>query len=278
MLDLVVDSKDGLAEDIAAEYEPGTDALEGKFILQTKAAGGLAVEDVAGLKKSLEASRGEVNVAQKKLKTFDGISDPKAAKDAMKKVAEMAGWDPDKEVSEKIAAREAELIKVHTEALTKETSRGDGLASQLEKTLVIAAATEAIQKAGGRIQLLLPHVRNQVRMKQSEGGDFIAEVFDPVNKSPRVGDTQGNPMTIPALVAEMKASDDFAAAFDGTGSTGGGAGGGGAGNAESGKKGGSGGDAPTKKTGKVPTVSRSDQTAMNDNWEKIAKGEVEVVD
>jgi len=218
-LKLVLESLDGLSEDIAAEYVE----KNGKFNLDTIAANGLAVEDVSGLKSALEKERETGRKTIAKLKAFEGIDDPKAAKEALVKVEEMANWDPDKEVAEKMKARESQLIAANKKETAKITARVDSAEGQLKKVLVENAAVTALTDAGGRVKVMLPHVMQQVRMRESDG-QFIAEVIDDQG-TPRVGDAQGNPMTIPQLVAEMKGNETFGVAFDGTGSTGTGAGG-----------------------------------------------------
>ena len=216
-LKLVLDSLDGVAEDVAKEYEE----KDGKFVLQTEAAGGLAVEDVTGLKNALSAERKSVTDLKKALKSFDGIEDPKAALKAIKKVEEMADWDPDKATAERVEALKAQLVKAHQAELKAANDKAERMESQLKGVLVESAAIDALTKEGGRVGLMLPHVLNRVTMREADG-KYIAEVLDE-NGNPAIGDGQGNPMTIPQLVTSMKGTDDYAAAFDGTGQSGTGA-------------------------------------------------------
>lgn len=242
----------------------GQDGKVTGFALERKIGDRLSFEDLGGLKSALEKERTNVRNLTTQLKPFEGI-DPKKAKEAVAKVAEMANWDPDKEVAEKIKSREEQLVSKHNDVVKEKEGTITRLNGQLENLLVVSAATEAITTEKGNIKLLMPHVRQHVRMRATDSGQLIAEVIDK-DGNPRVGDAQGNPMTIPQLIQEMKKSDDFAAAFEGTGNSGGGSGG-------------SGTTTNKQKTvaGKIQ-VSRSDQRAMNDNWEKIASGEAVVVD
>ena len=104
-------------------------------------------------------------------------------------------------------------------------------------------------------------------MRESASGTYIAEVLDK-DGNPAIGDAQGNPQTIPQLVAQMKGDDAYAAAFDGTGQSGTGAGG---------PDGEGGGGKPVIQGG-VRQILASDQAAIDANFEAIAEGTAEVVD
>jgi hypothetical protein len=254
---------DGLDETVAAEY---TAQEDGTFILDVEAVGTLELADTAGLKSALGKERANAKKALESAQRF-GDLDPDKARDALKKVDEMAGWDPDKEVAEKIKAREKQLIERHEAEKADLTKLQKALESQLEQNLIIAAATKAISEHDGSLRLLLPHVKTQTRMRKTPDGQFIAEVIGPEG-NPRVGDSAGNPMTIPQLVEEMKADEAFAPAFKGTGSSGSGAG-----------ETPTGGKAPpaARADGKKPKmIPASDQAALNANVDAIAKGEVVV--
>ena len=112
VLKLKLDTLDGLSEELAKEYV----SRDGAYYLDWEEAGGLSVEDVSGLKKTVESVRGELRTATTALNKFKGI-DPDEAKTAISKVAEMTGWDPDTIVAEKMDAREKALIKKHVETL-----------------------------------------------------------------------------------------------------------------------------------------------------------------
>jgi hypothetical protein len=214
-LRLVLDDLDGLPDDVAKEYVE----RDGKFYLDWVEADGLRVEDVGGLKTALEKERQLARESVARLKKYEGIDDPAAARDALRKVGEMADWDPDKEVSERMKAREKQLLEQHQRDTRVLEDKLENAESQLERNLIIAAATEALQKAGGRIHLMLPHVLGNVRMRRTDEGAYLAEVVDE-GGTPRVGDSAGNPMTIPQLVEEMRGRDEFTAGFDGTGQSG----------------------------------------------------------
>ncbi len=88
----------------------------------------------------------------------------------------------------------------------------------LESYLVDAAATEAIASAKGIPQLLLPHVRRPLRSSRKTGSTKSRGRSD---GAPRMNG-KGEFLGIKDLVSEMKESDIFARAFEGSGTSGGG--------------------------------------------------------
>lgn len=242
---------------------------DGKFVLDVEAVGDLSLEDVGGLKKALAQERANVEAAAKTVKDFDGI-DPAKAKQAFKDLEEFKNFDPDQKIEAGIKSQREALVAKHTQTVEDMGKKYDGVMEQLEKNLVVASATKAISEAGGTVELLLPHVKSSIKMKQNEAGTFIAEVVDKEGLG-RVGDGQGNPMTIPQLVDEFKGNELFSPAFKGSGSSGTGAGagtGGGAGESTQG--------APVVGADGKKTVDANDQHAVNSNLEAIAKGDVTV--
>lgn len=263
---------DALDETIQKEYKPreGDDATG--FLLDVGAVSGHELTNVTGLKTALETERHSNKTLKDQAKAFDGLN-PTDSRAAIAKVAEMKDWQPEEKIEEGIKAREQALISAHESERQKDKEEKDFLEKELKKHLVENAVTEAIQKQKGSIGLLLPHVTAHVNMRKTDNG-FIAEVIDPRTKVARIGDGQGNPMTIPELVTEIKNNPDFSGAFEGSGASGTGATGE-ASNAGDQKKG---VDNAGGKAGKIIEIKRSDQAAINANFEKIASGEAVVVD
>ena len=257
-LKAVIDSTEGMDESMAQFY---TETDTGSFVLNVEGSGGLELENTANLKTALGKERANAAEANKRLKAFEGL-DPTAAHSAMEKIEEYANFDPEKKVEEAIKHREVQMLRQHEKALTGLQDENGALLTQLEKNLITAAATKAISSNQGSVDLLLPHVSKQTRMRRTENGNFIAEVVD-TEGNPRIGDSNGNPMTIPQLVDEMRASDSFARAFDGSGATGSGA---------------TNNTAVSGAVGRSRTISRHDQESLNANIDAIASGEVSIGD
>jgi len=196
-----------------------------------------ALEDGAGIRTALQREREKVAKSRTALQAFEGI-EPVAAKEALTKVAEMADWDPEKKLAEAKTQYEQQLqaqyegqLKQATDKHGKEAAaaklRNEVLEGQLASTLVDAAATKAIVEAKGSIALLLPTVKAKVGRKLGDDGKmtvFVADETGIPRLSPKAGSTEQ--MTIEELVAELRQSEQYARAFDGTGASGGGAGGG----------------------------------------------------
>jgi len=238
---------------------------EGKFYLDVLTVNGFALEDVKGLKTTVEKLRAN----EKKLQTdltviqerFEDI-DPEEAREAIKKYDEVKNWDGDQKVREAVEASKRELVKAHkkeVEILQDELADSQ---TQLTDAIVDTKVVEALQKEEGNVELLLPHIKKHVRMAKNSAGKWIPEVTNDANE-PRVGDSDGNPMTIAQYIQEIKTQKTFAACFPGANATGSG----GSGSSDSGTH---------KKTNKGKTVAASDGKAMSQNIDDIATGKMKV--
>ena len=258
---------DSLSDVLKAEYKVGDD---GGYKLDTVSVNGYDVRNIDNLKSALEKERASRSELEGKLKGF-GDMDPKAAASALKRMEELAGSDPKKEMAEQIKLREEQLIGRHNEAMADSMKERQRLELKLKDVLVTQKASAAILELGGSVPLLRHEVERHVRLKETtmaDGSkDYAAEVFDPVTGVARIGGTEAQPMTIGQLVGELKNQDAFKPAFSGTGATGSG--------------GTNGTGSPTKpvsQPGAVKTVSKSDPAAMSANIEGIAAGTVQVTD
>lgn len=261
-LKALLESLDGLSEDVKAEY---TETDGGKFRLEVEAVDGLALEDVKGLKSTLGKMKRRADDADVKLRAF-GDLDPVRAAEAMAQIGELAGLDTvaaaDKRAALKVAALKRQIGEKHAAELKTAGDRIDGLTAQLATVMIDQAATKAIGDRKGSIDLLLPHVRALSRLRTDDDGALYVEVVDE-NGIPRIGDSNGGAMTIDQFVESMRQSDLFARAFDGSGASGGGA---------PGNPGGPAG------RGGAKTVHVGDQAGLNSNLEAIARGELTVTD
>ena len=218
-LKAIVTTLDGLSEELKKEYK----SKDGKFYLDVSEVDGYALEDARNLKSALARERESAREANDKLKSLADF-DIDAAKEALRKVKEWQDSPPEKKFEEQFKAREEQLLKKHkTEIDTKDGSIKD-LTSQLEEQLITASATQAIAAKKGSIDLLLPIVARQTRIRRVSDGRFIVEVLDD-KKQPRISSKQGSQdaMSIGELVDEMSKTEVYGRAFDGTGNSGTGA-------------------------------------------------------
>jgi len=276
---------DGLDEKVKEHYTEEN----GKFILDVTKVEGLGLEDVSGLKSTVEKLRVSEKALQvdakkaddtlKALQTtnqeliakYDGI-DVVAAKDALDKISEIKDWDGETKVKEAVQVAEQrmeqkmqtkldEVVKQNTIKITGLESDLTDSQSQLQEAVVTSKIIEAVSKENGNVDVLMPHVRNQVVMVKDSHGKFKPEV-QKADGTPRVGDSSGNDMTITQLVQEMKGQDTFAGCFSGANSTG------------TGKQDLASNTTQKKTDGKV--VNASDTKGMSDNLADIAAGKTKV--
>jgi hypothetical protein len=248
-LSLIVDNLESVAETLRDEYESDG---SGKFVL--KAAKGYESPDaVKGLKSALQKERDNVGARSTELSkikeqlgdlTPDQIVELRAklATDEENKAKAAGEWDKLK----------GQMNDQHKAALAKKDEENGALRNALNAQLIDSEAARAIADEKGNATLLMPHVKAMTRVVE-EGGKFKVVVVDEVG-TPKV-DAKGEPLTIKALVAQLRTNEVYAGAFAGSGNSGGGAGagagagGGGAGAGGAGAGGGSGaGTKPTSRS------------------------------
>lgn len=254
-LKAILDSLDGLPDAVKSEYKE----QDGKFVLDVTPVDGLALENTKGLKTALEKERSERRKATERIALL-GDYDPDVIKEAVSKLEEIKSWDPDKKVSEAVKAREAQIIELHKKELGKVSSKADTLRRHLERVLIDQAAERAIAEAKGNVKLLLPHVKSSLRVRE-DGERFFAEVVNE-NGEARIGDKDGQPMSISQFVEELRTSPDFASAFSASDSRG------------SGSSGSSGSRGSSNGTGRV--ITRDDLANGRFNPEDLAAGKVAI--
>jgi len=237
-LKAIVNSLDGLSEDIKKEYKQKGD----KYYLDVTETEGYALEDVRSLKSALSSEREAAREAKDKLKTLGDI-DVDAAKEALRKVKEYQDSPPEKKFEEQFKLREDQLTTKHKKEVEQKDNTLKELTNQLEEQLITASATQAIASKKGSVELLLPIVSKMTRIRRVDGNKAIVEVLDEKNQ-PRISSKQGSTeaMSIAELVDEMSQKEVYARAFDSSGVTGIGA--------ETGK--------PTKGIGKDHVISAGD--------------------
>lgn len=211
--------------------------------------------------KGLEANRdevlGELKALKDRLKRYEDV-DPEKYQDLVEfkrerermEAKEVGDWDArEEQVRKEMAAQAAKEKKQLEERLAT-------LEDALEHQLIESVAVSAINEHKGSVKVLLPHVRSRVKMKEKDG-KFTAAVVD-AKGNPRIGDAEGNPMSIGQFVEELKQDPDFARNFDGSGSSGGGA------------------SRSTGSAGGKQRIAADDSDAFIQNVEKVASGEMEV--
>ncbi len=208
-LELVVNSLETVAENLRPLYMADGD----KFKLQVK-----GIEDTSGLKSALQKERAAREAKEKQVKAWEKFGkspdEIEALLDAQhkldeEKAAKAGEWD---KLKLQMNQKHAEEIKARDDLLQNERKAN-------HRYLIDSQATAAIAAARGVPDLLLPHVQRHVRVVQ-QNGENIVQVVNAAG-DPRVNG-KGDALSIADLVTEMKQSEIYGRAFDGSGQSGGG--------------------------------------------------------
>ncbi len=226
---ITVDERGALPEILQGEYNPdpideeGTDS-HGMFKLIVDPVHGLELENVANLKTTVGAARTETDNLKAELGRAKAAVETQSAR-----IIELEKIDPELE-SDRLAEQKAQstiqqIKEQHQTVLVSEQEKSAKLQAGLERALIRSEAIAAIAELKGAPDLLLSTIMSQCRLKETpiDGGEveYSAIVLDEARNT-RIGNADGKNMTIAQLVAEMKASDKYARAFDGTEESGGG--------------------------------------------------------
>ena len=151
------------------------------------------------------------------------------------------GFDPDKwkkllEAEERSEQEKAEAAGEYQKALEQEQKRSaeklaaveaerDKFRGMFESEKVTAAITAAMAEAGAHPNLALPHVQDRVKLVE-ENGEYHVRVVG-ADGEPQTKD--GEPVSVTAMLTEMRADEGYAPLFKSSGASGGGANGSGPG-------------------------------------------------
>lgn len=193
--------------------------------------------DVSGLLSALEKERSNAQSFEKELKAWQAL-----------------GPDPETAWANKQKALTAEFTEQFDAVLAAKDEEIARLKELNADFLITTRATEALFKAGGSVELLMPHLRAVVTLTEEEGVPAL-RIIDTDGSFRET--TEGVPMTLEDLVAEMRSSSVFARAFNPTGNKG------------------SGMD-PSGVPVNLATINGQNQWALNARIEDIAAGKVSV--
>ena len=213
-LRIVADS----AADLPEPLRGAAKMVEGKPVVETLP-DGWALEDVAGLKRTLSEERTSRKALEKAVAQFEGIDDAAAAREALTQMRAGA-LKSSKELDEFRKQLEA---KVGAD-LAKKDQAVSALTKQLTEQLVDGAALKAIAEAGGNPKLLMPILRSAVKAEMGTDGTFAVTLHDEQGKqlvSTAAGAT--GPMGIAEFVSQLRTQPEFKGAFAGSGTGGSGA-------------------------------------------------------
>lgn len=215
---------------IPTQFQPLYKEVDGKHVLDTedpKVKG--AVEGITALNKALISARKNEKVSREKISTeilskfSDYGEDPDSILEAFNsKVSELQGelakGDKAKINLDKI---KQDLAEAHSKDLKAKDAKVEALSGQLNKLLVENAATTAVAEEKGVPELLMPFIRDKVKVIE-EDGELKVFVVDGDGER-RYSGVTGSPMTIKELVREMKQNEKYGRLFESETPSGGGA-------------------------------------------------------
>lgn len=177
-------------------------------------------EALNGFNKTTKQLRAELKTKAVDLSPLSEFGDnPAAIAEAVKAAVAEAGANKNQDVNKAVEAAKAAMAQANAKELEKHGQRSQALQSQLYSLMVENAATAAVAELKGVPELLMPFVKQQVKVAE-EDGQFKVMVVDSAGET-RYGAT-GSPMTIKELVAEMKANERFGRLFESEHQNGGG--------------------------------------------------------
>lgn len=181
------------------------------------------LEDVTGLRSTVATLRTENRKLKDRAKPLESLAeeeDPEAIITAGRAAIEAQRTGAPIPAVENVKKQMQTAHEKETRSLKAEI---EGMQSSLREALIDAAATTAITDPTmkGNKTLLMPHIKTVTDIVKVEGKDgkvrFEARVFegDGDERAERL-DGAGKPLSIKALVAELREKDEFADAFQGT--------------------------------------------------------------
>jgi len=231
-LKAILESLDGIEESVHDHY---TETEDGKFRLDVDSVTGWALEDVAGLKKSLATERKgnrEGSSFRKKYERDGDMLDPDEAWNALDKLKELEENPPgdgDKDerlqkLTDQYSEKESKLLDKHRKEVEDLKKERDDIDRQLDKTIVDTAILAGINKHKGKERWIKPEARQFVKAVKGSDGKKVARVFGSDSEE-RITTKSGSqdPMSVEEYIGTLKDDPEFADAFDGSGASGSGA-------------------------------------------------------
>lgn len=203
-LKLTVDSTEGMDDALKALYVQDGD----KFKLDVD-----GIEDTSGLKTALQKERRAASELEKKTKAWERLGKtPDEIQELLEAQEKTARTEAEKrgefdKILAQVNEKNAQALKAKDDAIV-------AMRKRIESELIDKNAIAAIAAAKGKPKLLLPHVQRHVRVDEN----FNVMVVDDKG-DPRVNG-KGEPLGISDFIDEMRQSEDFGAAFEGSGQSG----------------------------------------------------------
>ena len=198
-----------LSEGIRQFYEE----KNGEYILSVD-----GVEDTSGLKTALNKERENNKELAKMARGWEALGKtPEEIKALVESMEEKKRHELEKAGEyEKLIAQ---VNEKHNKTLEEKQKEIELMSRTLESHLIDANAIAAISEAGGNSKLLLPHVKDRVRVVKNESGQYEVNVLSKDKSTPLVN-SEGKPINIKDFVSQMRDDEVFSMAFKASSGTG----------------------------------------------------------
>jgi hypothetical protein len=216
----MVENIEEIAEDRRDDYVKEGDL----FVLSVERSGDYGLGKVGPLERALERERTqnsglqEINKANASF--FEELGDQDTVRTNLKAFDDLKKTDPNKQAEKLAEARIAEVQKAAGETNSVLKKENLGLNTQIDVLMIENTAQREIESNKGNVALLLPHVKSRTKRVRGEDGSQAVVVLDEAG-NPRYADAiKGTYMGIGDLVKEMRGSETFSMAFEGSGGSG----------------------------------------------------------
>lgn len=203
-------------------YVEDTDS-EGKARFKLDADG---LEDVTGLKNTVKALRKENGDIKKKFEPFAEIAEDADIEAILQVGRETLEARKTGKPAPEVESVTKQLNTAHAKEKAKLQGTIDAQTETLREVLIEQEVKSVLgeKDTKGNAALLLPVVKERAKVVEYDDNGkkkFRASIIGEDGHE-RI-DGKGKPFTVKALLAELKATDDYSDAFDGTGASGSGA-------------------------------------------------------
>lgn len=263
-LDPIVDSLEGLPEELAKHYQEHKD---GGFKLAVRPKDGWDLQDISGLNSAFNKTKAQLQESKQRLEDL-GDMDIGAAREALTKVEEMANWTPGEKVAERMELIKKQAADEYGKEISKRDKELDKLRGQVTTLVKTNQNRDALvqhrAKTGRALEAMMALLDRHTKV------DFTGEVpvsyvlGDNGEVEHALVDGHMVPVTIDAHVKKMRDDPEFSAFFESSGASGGG---------------GETSDSPTpSQNGPTTSIKWNDSDALSANIEGVADGTVRVLE
>lgn len=212
-----LDNLDEVPENFRVFYK-AKDGGEGYTLDSENQVVSAAVASIAGLGKSLKAARSDADRHRKDRTDLSALSEYGDSPDSIKLSMDTKLGALQEQLQNGASAKidlekiKEDLAKSHNREVAKREEMIEGLKGQLYAHLVLSEATTAIAAQRGVSELLMPFVKERVKVVEEEGQLRVFVVDG--DGSRRYSGATGEAMTIPELVSEMKGNEHYGRLFE----------------------------------------------------------------